>query len=290
VPLREQVIIPEAAIVDHGAVGGIPNPGLGGDPNLAAGQNVDPAVAVADGWASRRSETLTATLMGGSAPDAVDSVISIGMRSGVTGTGKDGIGGAGSEGGGGLAPFGPPGGGMAAGPKSPFMGISGNAKRVVYICDGSGSMMDVFWRVRTELKKAVEVLKPMQAFNVIFFSDVDVVALNKTTLVMGTPENKRKAFEVSESMSAAGSTDPLPAIRMAFAQKPELIYVLTDGFENATSYRAVIDEFQRLNPDKKVRVNTILIRSSANPELENVVRTIAAESGGVCKIIDRQDI
>jgi hypothetical protein len=284
------VIIPEAAIIDHGAVGGIPNPGLGGDPNLAAGQNVDPTVTVSDGWSARRSETLTATLMGGSAPDATDSVIGIGLRSGVAGTGKNGIGGDGVEGGGGQAPFGVPGGGMAAGPKSPFMGISGNAKRVVYICDGSGSMMDVFWRVRSELRKAVEVLKPLQAFNVIFFSDVDVVALNKTSLVMATPDNKRKAFDMSETMSAAGSTDPLPAIRMAFEQKPELIYVLTDGFENAVSYDAVVDQFRRLNPEKKVRVNTILIRSTTNPELEKVVRTIAAESGGVCKIIDRQDI
>jgi hypothetical protein len=289
-PLREQVIIPEAAIIDHGAVGGIPNPGLGGDPNLSAGQNVDPTVTVADGWATRRSETLTATLMGGNAPDAADSVIGLGVHSGIAGTGKEGIGGAGGEGGGPMAPFGVPGGGMAMGPKSPFMGISGNARRVVYICDGSGSMMDVFWRVRAELKKAVDVLRPLQAFNVIFFSDVDVAALNKTSLVMATPDNKRKAFELSETMAAAGSTDPLPAIRMAFEQKPELSYVLTDGFENAVSYDAVIEQFRRLNPDKKVRVNTILIRSTANPELEKVVRTIASENGGICKIIDRQDI
>ena len=35
-PLREQVIVPEAAIVEGQELGGIPNPGLGGDPNLAA--------------------------------------------------------------------------------------------------------------------------------------------------------------------------------------------------------------------------------------------------------------
>jgi hypothetical protein len=289
-PLREQVIIPEAAMVDGGAVGGIPNPGLGGDPNLGAAQSVDPTVSTSDSWATRRSETLTATLMGGAAPDAADSVIGLGVHSGIAGTGKEGIGGSGGDGGGPMAPFGVPGGGMAMGPQSPFMGISGNARRVVYICDGSGSMMDVFWRVRTELKKAVDVLKPIQAFNVIFFSDVDVAALNKTSLVMATPDNKRKAFELSEGQSAAGSTDPMPAIRMAFEQKPELIYVLTDGFENADSYTAVIEQFRRLNPDKKVKVNTILIRSSSNPELEKVVRTIAAENGGICKIIDRQDI
>ncbi|HEY7088003.1 MAG TPA: hypothetical protein VH518_07930 [Tepidisphaeraceae bacterium] len=289
-PTREQVIIPEAAMVDGAEVGGIPNPGLGGDPNLAAAQNVDPNITAADGWSSKRSESLTTTLMGGEASDAQDSVIGLGSRSGIAGSGGPGAGGAGGDGGGPMAPFGVPGGGAGLGPKSPFMGISGNAKRVVYICDASGSMMDVFWRVKNELRKAVEVLKPIQAFNVIFFSDVEITALTKKDLLMATPVNKRKAFELSESMSSAGITDPLPAIRLAFEQQPELIYVLTDGFDNVVSFDAVINEFRKLNPAKKVRVNTILIRSTANAELEKVVRTIASENGGVCKIIDRQDL
>jgi uncharacterized protein with von Willebrand factor type A (vWA) domain len=77
---------------------------------------------------------------------------------------------------------------------------------------------------------------------------------------------------------------------MAFAQQPELIYVLTDGFDQVVSFDAVINEFRKLNVNKKVRVNTILIRSSGNAELERVVKIIASENGGVCKIIDRQDM
>lgn len=287
-PLREQIIVPEAAIIEGADIGGVPNPGLGGDPNLAAAQNVDPTVSVADGWAEKRSETLTSTLMqGGGTPDSTDSVIGLGPRSGIAGIGKDGTGGEGSASGP-MAAFGPPGGGMGLGPKSPFMGISGNAHRVVYICDASGSMMDVFSRVRVELHKSLDVLRPIQSFNVIFFSDIDVTSLSKTTLVMATPENTRKAILMSEGMAAAGTTDPLPAIRLAFSQKPELIYVLTDGFENVVSFDAVITEFRKLNPDKKVKVNTILVRSSTYPELEQVMRVIAQENGGVCKIIDRQ--
>lgn len=286
--LREQVIIPEAAIIEGANIGGIPNPGLGGDPNLAAAQNVDRNITVAEGWNEKRSQTLTTTLMeGGAAPDAADSVIGLGARSGIAGGAGLGLGGE-SGSGGPMAAFGPPGGGMGLGPKSPFMGISGNAHRVIYICDASGSMLDVIGRVRVELQKALEVLRPIQGFNVIFFSDVEVTALSKDVLVMATPDNKRKAIEMSSNTPASGTTDPLPAIRMAFAQKPELIYVLTDGFENVVSFDAVINEFRKLNPDKKVKVNTILIRSTGYAELERVMRTIASENGGVCKIIDRQ--
>ena len=64
-------------------MGGIPNPGLGGDPNMAAAQNVDPNVTVSEGWSDKRSESLTQTLMGGgAAADATDSVIGLGTRSG----------------------------------------------------------------------------------------------------------------------------------------------------------------------------------------------------------------
>jgi hypothetical protein len=289
-PQREQIIIPEASIVDAGPVGGIPNPGLGGDPNLTAAQNTDPNVtSSSEGWATKRSDTLTAALMGGGAAansEAADSVIGLGTRIGFAGSGGHGSG----EAGGALAPFGVPGGGSGLGPKAPFMGISGNAHKVVYICDASGSMMSVFWRVRDKLRDSVSQLGLSQSFNVIFFSDVDVTTLSKNGLVVASPDNKRKALEMAEKMSAAGTTDPLPAIRMAFAQQPELIYVLTDGFDQVVSFDAVINEFRKLNVNKKVRVNTILIRSSGNAELERVVKIIASENGGVCKIIDRQDM
>jgi hypothetical protein len=286
-PLRQQIIVPDAAIVENGEVGGIPNPGLGGDPNMAAAQNVDANVNVADGWSKQRNQSLTSTLMAGSS-DATDSVIGLGTHSGVVGNNTGS--GSGGDAGGSLAPFGVPGGGQGLGPRSPFMGISGNATKVVYICDASGSMMSVFLRVKDELHKSVDVLRPMQGFNVIFFSDADVIALSKSELLMANPQNKRKAFELAEKMSAAGTTDPLPAIRLAFSQKPELIYVLTDGFDQVVSFDAVIQEFRKLNADKKVKVNTILIRGADDPELERVVKTIASENGGVCKIVDRQEM
>lgn len=288
--LREQMIIPESALVEGGPIGGIPNPGLGGDPNMSAAQNVDRTITVTDGWNDKRSETLTTTLMeGGAAPDAVDSVIGIGTRSGIAGSGDPGTGGQ-SGAGGPMAMFGVPGGGIGTGFKTEILGLGGNARKVVYICDASGSMMDVFNRVRLELRKALDILQPVQAFNVIFFADADVTALSKTNLLMATPDNKRKAITLSESFGAAGTTDPLPAIRMAFAQQPELIYVLTDGFENVVSFDSVINEFRRLNVDKKVKVNTILIRSTGFADLEKVMRQISTENGGRFLAIDRQSM
>src|SRR5262245_55999220 len=55
--VKEQIIIPDATIVEGAEVGGIPNPGLGGDPNLAAAQDQIQEVQTSDGWANQQSQT-----------------------------------------------------------------------------------------------------------------------------------------------------------------------------------------------------------------------------------------
>jgi uncharacterized protein with von Willebrand factor type A (vWA) domain len=105
--------------------------------------------------------------------------------------------------------------------------------------------------------------------------------------VLATPENKRKAFDFVEDSTASGTTNPIPAIRAAFAQKPQLIYVLTDGFDAVASYEEVVNEFRKLNPRKEVRVNTIMVQNHPEPEqaLVDVLKTIATENGGNFKIV-----
>jgi hypothetical protein len=289
-PPVEQVIIPDAAIVENAPIGGVPNPGLGGDPERAAAQDQVRDVSTNnESWNAKRGESLTASLMEAGAGEAnADSVIAPGVRPGF-GTGNASGSGNSDGGDASLAPFGVPGGGARQGPRVSFVGVSGNARRVAYIVDASGTMMSIFVNVRHELHKSIDVLKPSQAFNIFFFSESNVKPYSKDSLRAATPDNKRNAYKFAESVIATGATDPIPAIRMAFQQKPELIYILTDGFENATSLQAIVDEFRRLNPDKKVKVNALLIRSAPAPELEKVLREIVKENGGVYKPISLND-
>lgn len=277
---REQVVIPDAAIVEGAPIGGVPDPGLGEDPLRAAAAE---QIATDDRW-SDPAQAATDRLMGGGDEMEDDSVIGIGPRVAGVGEGRGE-----ADGGAPALPFGPPGGGAGLGPQAPFLGLSGNARRVVYICDASGTMMTVFPSVRAELRKALDVLKPIQAFNVIFFKDEQTMTVSRDGLLVANADNKRGAVEFAQAMSAAGLTDPLPAIRMAFAQKPELIYLLTDGFDNVDSFDAVIEEFRRLNRDRRVRVNAILIRSAEAEQLEQVLRTIAEENGGRFRIVEKND-
>ncbi|CAN5390254.1 hypothetical protein BH09PLA1_BH09PLA1_12680 [soil metagenome] len=286
----EQPIIPDAAMIEGAPVGGIPNPGLGGDPERAAAQDqVKDMSAANDSWKQRRGDTLTQSLMGDTAGDgAADSIIAPGLRSGLAlGKGP----GAGAGDGNAQAPFGVPGGGAGQGPKANFIGISGNARTVAYVCDSSGSMMNMMFALKAELRKAIDPLRPVQAFNVIFFADKEKPqALNpKGELVMANADNKRKAYEFLNSITTAGATNPLPGLENAFRGKPQLIYLLTDG--NFPDNNAVLNKIRELNAQKKTKINTILFcdASSIEKGIVELLKQVADENGGVFKVVDTKD-
>jgi hypothetical protein len=283
-------------MVDNAEVGGIPHPGLGGDETRDAAQDkIKDVPQESSGIAEKPSASLVMQQMGGGAGDDNDPTIAIGASSGAFGKGSgagsgsgDKLGGGTGDGGGALAPFGVPGGGGGIGPKSPFMGVSGNAMKVVYLCDSSGSMMTKFDTLRQELQKAVDGLRPVQAFDIIFFSEDSYKAYDKQ-LMQAVPENKRKAYEFLEKTFCRGSSDPIPGLRAAFATNPQLIYMLTDG--DFPNNNAVIEEIRKLNQGRqqKVKINTIAF-GDRGEDYEKMLKQVADENGGMFKFVTDQDL
>jgi hypothetical protein len=184
----------------------------------------------------------------------------------------------------GLAPWGPRGGGSNRIFEPPSRQI--NVSRIVYLCDASGSMMNKFDTLRIEMRKSIESLRPAHGFDVIFFQGDHFLALDKE-LLLAVPENKRKAFDFIDVTATRDSSDPIPGLRAAFATKPELIYMLTDG--DFPNNNAVLEEIRRLNAAKSVRINTIAFMDRGE-EYEKLLRTIAEENGGVFKFISDTDL
>jgi len=293
--IEEQIIVPDAAIVEGADVGGIPNPGLGGDPTRAAAQDITADTTASDSWADRKSEALQANLMGGGETESTaDTIIGVGAAgsTSVQATGQ-GSGGA-SDGTGQIAPFGVPGGGGGIGPKANFVGISGHARRVVYVCDATGTMLGLkFKLLQKQLYKAIDILKPIQGFNVVFFKGGDSNAEWSNPfaeeLVVANPQNKQRVRQFIDQFQVVGKgTNPLPALQAAFAQKPQLVYFLTDGeFNNVVGYEQVLAEVRKLNADKTVKVNTIAFMSD-DPKAEEALQKMARENGGrFVKVSDR---
>jgi len=292
--IEEQTVIADTGYTE-GEVGGIPNPGLGEDPSRPAAQDQMQNVAPSDAWATNPSETLSQSVMsGGAGAEASEmSVIGIGGSTGAgrsAGTGS-GEGSGTGDGGGPAAAFGVPGGGGGIGPKFMGQGTGARTRSMAFVCDASGSMINKISLLRKELQKTIDQLKAQQAFTVIFFADEKPQTLG-ASLLMATPDNKRKAFDFLQNATTSGSTDPIPGLRAAFQQSPQLIILLTDG--DFPDNKAVLDAVRSLNRDKKTRVNTIAFVNkkdeSNQKEIMKLLETIAKENGGVYKRIGDDEL
>lgn len=286
----DQIVIPDTELVENADNGGVPNPGISGDPTRAAAQNEDESVSSSPDWANKKSDTLTANLVSGSA-DVQQNITPIGSGANVGGaiSGLDtrGVG----EASGNLSPFGPAGGGAGQG-KGMFGIPGGNVKSVVYVSDASGSMLGTMQLLLTnELKNAIDRLRVSQAFNVIFFRDNEPGLIQKHELLVASPANKQKAYEFLEKFQIGGQTNPIPALEAAFLMKPkpELIFLLTDG--RLDEPEKVVATINRLNADRKVRINTILFVDRVVDEDESkTLEEIANTNGGKFKLVRAADL
>ena len=169
-------------------------------------------------------------------------------------------------------------------------------KRVAYVCDATGTMLGLkFELLKQQLVKSIDALKPVQSFNVIFFrggsTDGEWAMPLRNALLPATPANKAAATKFLSGTSVLGNgTNPLPALRQAFAQRPQVVYFLTDGeFNNFASYDDVVAEVAKMNAGGAVQVNTILLMSD-DAQAEAALRKIATAHRGTFKKVSDADL
>ena len=176
------------------------------------------------------------------------------------------------------------------------MGQSGNATQIVYLCDATGSMISKRQDLYFQIRKAVGKLSPIQFFNVIFFQDGDSIGFSKGGLVAGNAKNKGDlaSFLINDVNFRDGS-NPLPGLRTAFKQNPQLIYMLTDGAFDSSGVtdQQVLAEIKRLNGNGKVKINTIFFASDESQRSDpggKLLKQIADENGGNFAFVTQGDL
>jgi hypothetical protein len=283
-PNKDQVIIPESKSIEKNAMpGGIEHPGLNSDKTRDAAQDLTKDTDD-KGFSTSVSNNMAASGGPGSEESSFEGAkASSGNASNAFGGGA----------GGGTAPWGVPGGGGGLLPKSNFMGTGGNATKIIYLCDASGSMLSVFGALKQQLKESVNSLDVTagQEFNVIFFYDDVCDPLFKDhQMHLASPANKKLAMEFIDNAVSTGGTQPIPAIKEAMHEKPELLYVETDGFDAIASFDDVINAFKDGNTDGKMHINCIFLQADEDPKLEKVLSQIARQGNGAFRKILKSDM
>lgn len=164
------------------------------------------------------------------------------------------------------------------------------ADRIVFLCDASGSMLNKYVTLRSQLSKAVAGLQPSQSFNLIFMGEADCTKLAAQPL-KATVENKQAADSfLEDKVTPRGETNPIPALEAAFAQKPQVIFLLTDG--DFPDNQAVMKRIAELDANHQVQINTIAFLSEADTDTDflKLLQQIARENGGIYKHIDESKL
>jgi len=203
---------------------------------------------------------------------------------------------AGGTGGGKLAPFGTTT-GTGTGISAGFFGTGGNAKKIIYILDASGSMVDTMPFVVAELKRSVSGLSAKQQFNVIFFQAgvaIEVPVPNKGWKTADGIAKKQVADWVDPeagNITPRGQTDPTQAVKLAMKYKPELVFLLSDNITGRGRYEInrteLLQFFKDSDPTGKIAINTIQFLS---PDPLNTMRDIAKQHNGIPKFITETDL
>ena len=114
--------------------------------------------------------------------------------------------------------------GTTIGPRGTFKaslyGTFGNARRLVYLVDASGSLIDSLPFVTQELKRSIDELSDKQVFTVIFFQNNEAVEVPPGGMMRATAKVKARVVKwfdpATGNVTPMGQSSPIKAVKQAF--------------------------------------------------------------------------
>lgn len=169
-----------------------------------------------------------------------------------------------------------------------FFGQFTDVRKICYVVDCSGSMHGRLGLVKQQLKTSIASLQPDQFFYIIFFLQGDkLLESGDGLLIRATTKAKVTANEFIDSVTPAGTTDPLNALNRAMQIRDYsqnscgLIYFLSDGFdlqpEGADNFAQQVENLRK-NLAPSTIINTIGFWTQDQDRV--ILETVAKLSGG----------
>lgn len=159
--------------------------------------------------------------------------------------------------------------------KSKFFGIRVESRRVIFIIDVSGSMLESMYGryvgkrgaaridvAKQELSQAIANLEPGTLFNVLAFSS-SVAAWQKERVVPFDDASKAAALEWIDRLGANGATNLYDSVKIAFADPDvDTIFIMSDGEPTngeVIDPHRIREDVAFWNKHRRVKINTVAI-------------------------------
>ena len=174
--------------------------------------------------------------------------------------------------------------------RTSLFGVVGEGYKFVYVIDRSGSMggdgRKSLEAVKAEVIHSLERLDSVHQFQIVLYNERPVV-FNPTgtpgRLAFATDENKRRASEFLDTITAQGGTAHEDALRLAIRLQPDVIFLLTDG-DDPKLETAQLAKIRHLAAG--IIINAVEFGSCPRPEKASFLADLAEQNGGKYAYID----
>lgn len=186
--------------------------------------------------------------------------------------------------------------------RAQFLGSGGNARRIAFVIDASGSLIDNFPFVISELKRSISQLSGRQYFTVIFYQGKDVIEVPPFGIdaKRATPAIKQQVNDWLSvdryNITPKGTTNPVRALRQAFLYEPQLVFLLSDAITGQGQYeidqRKLLAEIEQANRSG-TKINALQFLQEdplVKAGLTGTMKLVAEQSGGVYKYVSKEDL
>jgi len=182
--------------------------------------------------------------------------------------------------------------------KASFYGTGGNARRIVFVVDASGSMIDTLPFVINELKTSINKLSERQAFAVVFAVGNQRPVSPWPGLRPADSTNRQFVMNWLDAGNVVpqGQTAPLASVKDALQRSPQLVFLLSDNITGQGRYElsqdALIKELLDANRSG-TKINTIQFLYPDRLEaigLEPTLRLLAHKTQGLYKFVDAAEL
>ncbi|MGA2500536.1 MAG: hypothetical protein ABSH20_22575 [Tepidisphaeraceae bacterium] len=177
-------------------------------------------------------------------------------------------------------------------PAARFFTIRDRARKITYVVNMSVNL-ERFDDVRCELGRTIAALDPAQSFNIVLVGGAKQQWLTRRFLLPANSRNKELALKHIESYYVSGMYDCCDLFRDIFAQEPQVVYFLADGFIGAKDQVRLCTELAKA---RRIRVNTLgYVSGNLKPEAGDLdfldsLKMLARESGGTFRQLTDSDL
>jgi len=180
--------------------------------------------------------------------------------------------------------------------KATFFGTRGNARRIIFVIDASGSVIDVFHFIKRELQRSINRLSEQQEFHIVLSQGGRPVEMPPTQWKRADASNKQAAIDWIERQTAVDAGSNQRAIEVALRYRPQLVFLLSDEITGSGRFETPKDLLIRAIHDAKpanTKINTVqFVYPDPLTKFGQVgtMEAIAETFGGVYRFVSEQDL